>query len=124
MAKYEFTVTASPQFLAEQSDPEANQYLFAYTITVANTGEVAARLISRHWIITDGDGRVAEVRGEGVVGEQPTLQPGEAFRYTSGYPLETPVGSMRGSYQCVAEDGTAFEVPIPEFVLSMPRVLH
>lgn len=124
MAKYEFTVTASPQFLAEQSDPEANQYLFAYTITVANTGEVAAKLISRHWIITDADGRVAEVRGDGVVGEQPTLQPGEAFRYTSGCPLETPVGSMRGSYQCVAEDGTAFDVPIPEFVLSMPRVLH
>lgn len=124
MAKYEFTVTAQPRFLAEQSDPERQQYVFAYTITVANTGEVAARLLSRHWIITDSDGKVDEVRGDGVVGEQPELQPGEAFQYTSGCPLATPVGSMRGSYRCVAEDGTAFEVPIPEFVLAMPRVLH
>lgn len=124
MAKYEFTVSAQPQFLAEQSDPDANQYVFAYTITVANTGEVTAQLISRHWIITDAAGKVEEVKGEGVVGEQPILRPGEAFRYTSGCPIETPVGSMRGSYQCVAEDGTRFDAAIPEFVLSMPRVLH
>jgi ApaG protein len=124
MAKYEFSVTAAPQFLAEQSDPEADQYVFAYTITVRNTGESTAQLISRHWIITDADGKVEEVKGEGVVGEQPILRPGEAFRYTSGCPLETPVGSMRGTYHCVAEDGTHFDAEIPEFVLSMPRVLH
>lgn len=124
MAKYEFSVTAAPQFLAEQSDPEADQYVFAYTITVRNTGESTAQLVSRHWIITDADGKVEEVKGEGVVGEQPILRPGEAFRYTSGCPLETPVGSMRGTYHCVAEDGTHFDAEIPEFVLSMPRVLH
>jgi ApaG protein len=124
MAKYEFSVTAAPQFLAEQSDPEADQYVFAYTITVRNTGESTAQLVSRHWVITDADGKVEEVKGEGVVGEQPILRPGEAFRYTSGCPLETPVGSMRGTYHCVAEDGTHFDAEIPEFVLSMPRVLH
>ncbi len=124
MAKYEFTVTAAPKYLAEHSDPDANQYVFAYTITVHNTGEVRAKLLSRHWVITDGEGRVEEVRGDGVVGEQPVLAPGEAFRYTSGCPLETPVGSMRGTYHCVAEDGTRFEAPIPEFVLAVPRVLH
>ncbi len=124
MAKYEFTVTASPQFIAEQSDPEADQYVFAYTITVHNTGEMTARLLSRHWVITDADGKVDEVRGDGVVGEQPLLRPGEAFRYTSGCPLETPVGSMRGTYHCVAEDGTHFDASVPEFVMSMPRVLH
>jgi ApaG protein len=124
MAKYEFTVTASPQFIAEQSDPEADQYVFAYTITVHNTGEMTARLLSRHWVITDADGNVEEVKGDGVVGEQPLLRPGEAFRYTSGCPLETPVGSMRGTYHCVAEDGTHFDATVPEFVLSGPRVLH
>lgn len=124
MAKYEFTVTASPQFIAEQSDPEADQYVFAYTVTVHNTGEMTARLLSRHWVITDADGKVEEVKGDGVVGEQPLLRPGEAFRYTSGCPLETPVGSMRGTYHCVAEDGTHFDASVPEFVMSMPRVLH
>ena len=124
MAKYEFTVTASPRFIAEQSDPESNQFVFAYTITVHNTGETTAQLVTRHWVITDAEGKVEEVKGEGVVGEQPVLRPGEAFRYTSGTPLETPVGSMRGTYHCVAEDGTHFDVEIPEFVLSMPRVLH
>lgn len=124
MAKYEFSVEARPQFLAEQSDPEADRYMFAYTITVRNTGDVTAQLLSRHWIITDANERVQEVRGPGVVGEQPVLRPGEAFEYTSGCPLETPVGKMRGSYQCVAEDGTAFDVPIAEFILAMPRTLH
>jgi len=124
MAKYEFTVTASPRYLPEHSDPEASQFMFSYTITVHNTGETTARLLSRHWVITDADGRVEDVRGEGVVGEQPILRPGEAFRYTSGCPLGTPVGSMKGTYHCLAEDGTRFEVPIPEFVLAVPRVLH
>jgi ApaG protein len=124
MRKYEFSITAVPQYLAEQSAPDEDQYVFAYTITIRNTGAVAGQLLSRHWIITDADGQVQEVRGEGVVGEQPVLQPGQSFRYTSGCPLATPVGTMKGSYHCVAADGTPFEVPIPEFVLSMPRALH
>lgn len=124
MAKYEFTVTAVPRFVPEQSEPEENRYLFAYTITVTNTGDTTAQLLSRHWVITDANGHVEEVRGPGVVGEQPTLRPGEAFRYTSGCPLPTPFGSMKGSYQCEADDGTRFEVPIPEFFLSVPRTLH
>lgn len=124
MAKYEFTVSVSPRFLPDQSDPESEHYLFAYTIRIVNSGEVPAQLMSRHWIITDANQHVEEVRGPGVVGEQPRLAPGEAFEYTSGCPLPTPFGSMRGTYQCVAEDGTAFEVPIPEFLLSVPRTLH
>ena len=124
MAKYEFSVSVVPQFVPEQSAPDEDRYLFAYTVTVRNTGEVTAKLMARHWIITDADGKVEEVRGPGVVGEQPVLRPGESFQYTSGCPLETPVGSMRGEYQCVAEDGTAFDAKIPEFILSMPRVLH
>ncbi|MDL1863357.1 Co2+/Mg2+ efflux protein ApaG [Betaproteobacteria bacterium PRO7] len=123
-ARYEFSVSVQPRFVPEQSDPERDVYLFAYTVTVRNTGEVAAQLISRHWIITDSEGKVHEVRGLGVVGEQPVLAPGETFQYTSGCPLETPVGTMRGSYQCVAADGTRFDATIPEFVLSMPRALH
>jgi ApaG protein len=102
----------------------SNEALFAYTVTIRNTGAVAAQLVSRHWIITDGDGNVHEVRGLGVVGEQPVLAPGEAFEYTSACPLSTPLGTMRGSYQCVAADGTRFDAPIPEFVLSVPRTLH
>jgi ApaG protein len=124
MAKYEFSVNVRPQYLVEHSDPDDEKYVFAYTVTIRNTGEHTAQLISRHWIITDGNNAVEEVRGDGVVGEQPVLKPGEAFEYTSGCPLPTPVGSMRGSYQCVADDGTAFEAPIPEFVLSTPRTLH
>ena len=124
MAKYEFQVTVHPRFLPEQSDPDNDQYVFAYTITVHNSGEVTAQLLARHWIITDAEGRIEEVRGDGVVGEKPVLRPGEAFQYSSGCPLETPVGSMRGTYFCKAEDGTDFEVPIPEFVLAMPRTLH
>ena len=124
MAKYEFSINVRPQYLVEHSNPDEQQYVFAYTVTIRNTGEHTAKLISRHWIITDGNNAVEEVRGEGVVGEQPVLQPGEAFEYTSGCPLPTPVGSMRGSYQCVADDGTTFEAPLPEFVLSTPRPLH
>ncbi len=124
MAKYEFSIDVRPQYLVEHSNPDEEKYVFAYTVTIRNTGEHTAQLISRHWIITDGNNAVEEVRGAGVVGEQPVLKPGEAFEYTSGCPLPTPVGSMRGSYQCVADDGTAFEAQIPEFVLSTPRTLH
>jgi len=124
MARYQFNIQVQPQYLEEQSEPEQGRYLFAYTVTIRNTGEVTAQLVSRHWIITDSDGQIEEVRGPGVVGEQPVLKPGQSFQYTSGCPLATPVGSMHGSYQCIAEDGTAFEATIPEFVLSVPRTLH
>jgi len=124
MADYEFSVTVRTQYLPEQSDPERANYVFAYAITIKNTGQVAAQLISRHWVITDGNNRVEEVRGLGVVGHQPLLQPGEQFEYTSGTALATPQGSMKGEYFFVAEDGTRFEANIEEFVLSLPRTLH
>lgn len=123
-SKYEISVQAKSNFVPEQSDIDSNRFVFAYTITITNTGSVPARLVSRHWIITDSDEKVHEVKGLGVVGEQPFLQPSESFEYTSGASIATPVGSMRGSYQMVAEDGTNFEAPIPQFILSMPRVLH
>jgi ApaG protein len=122
--KYQITVRAVARFLPEQSSPENNQFVFAYRVTIRNTGSVSARLISRHWIITDAENKVQEVRGLGVIGEQPTLKPGESHEFTSGSSLATPVGTMRGSYQMVAEDGTKFEAPIPEFVLSVPSALH
>ena len=122
--KYEIKVDVSAQFLPDQSDQAAGRYVFAYTIDIRNTGTVAAQLISRHWVITDADASVQEVRGLGVVGHQPLLQPGQNFEYTSGCALTTPVGTMKGSYQMTAEDGTTFEAPIEEFVLSVPRVLH
>ena len=122
--KYDITVSAQARYVPEQSNADEGRYVFAYTITITNTGSVAARLVSRHWIITDSDNKVQEVRGPGVVGEQPLLQPQESFEYTSGAAIATPVGTMRGSYQMVAEDGNRFDAPIPEFMLSMPRVLH
>jgi len=122
--KYEASVSAQTQYLADQSDETASRYVFSYTIKIRNTGSIPVQLISRHWIITDGRNQVQEVRGLGVVGAQPLLKPGESFEYTSGTAIATPVGTMRGSYQMVAEDGTQFESPIPEFTLSVPRVLH
>jgi len=122
--RYEFTVSPKVTFLADQSDPDKSHYVFAYTITVTNTGSVAAQLISRHWIITDAEHRVQEVKGQGVVGKQPVLKPGESFEYTSGTSIPTAVGTMRGSYRMVAEDGLAFDVPIAPFTLSIPRTLH
>ncbi len=121
---YDIAVSASTQYLADQSDENAGRFVFAYTITIHNPGNVTAQLISRHWIITDSQGLVQEVRGLGVVGAQPLLRPGESFEYTSGTSIGTPVGTMRGSYQMVADDGTRFEAAIPEFTLSVPRVLH
>ena len=117
-------ITVETHYLAEQSEPESERYVFAYTITIQNTGEVAARLLDRHWIITDANGKVQEVNGEGVVGEQPYLQPGEGFRYSSGAILETPVGAMQGSYRMVADDGQHFDAPIAPFRLAMPGLLH
>ncbi|MCA3130316.1 MAG: Co2+/Mg2+ efflux protein ApaG [Rhodocyclaceae bacterium] len=122
--RHQITVTARASFVPEQSDEQEGRYVFAYTISILNSGTVAARLISRHWIITDSDNQVQEVRGLGVVGEQPLLAPGQSFQYSSGAAIATPVGTMRGSYHMVAEDGTAFEASIPEFLLSMPRTLH
>lgn len=122
--KHEIAIEVATQYLPDQSEPEVERYFFAYTVTVTNSGSVAAQLISRHWVITDAEGKVEEVRGLGVIGQQPLLKPGESFEYTSGCPLATPVGTMKGSYQMVAEDGTRFEAEIPEFLLSMPRTLH
>ena len=122
--KYHITVSAKAFYVEDQSDPEKNHYVFGYTIRVVNTGTVEAKLISRHWVITDSNHRIEEVRGLGVVGQQPALAPGQAFEYTSGCPLATPVGTMRGEYRMTAADGVQFEVPIPEFTLSVPRVLH
>jgi ApaG protein len=124
MPPHEIAVSAQTQYLPDQSDEKAERYVFAYTITIRNAGSIAAQLVSRHWVITDAEGLVQEVRGLGVVGAQPTLAPGESFEYTSGASIATPVGTMRGSYQMLAADGTRFEAPIPEFTLSVPRVLH
>jgi ApaG protein len=122
--KYEIIVKVHTTYLPEQSDEALDRYVFAYTIVLSNAGTVPAQLISRHWIISDGSGGTQEVRGLGVVGEQPLLKPGDSFEYTSGTAISTPVGSMKGSYQMVAEDGLRFDAPIPEFILSVPRILH
>jgi ApaG protein len=122
--RYEITVMPKASFVADQSDPAKNEFVFTYTITITNTGDVAAQLVSRHWIITDADHKVQEVKGLGVVGQQPLLKPGESFEYTSGASIPTSVGTMRGTYQMRAEDGQAFEAPIPLFTLSVPRTLH
>lgn len=122
--KYEIQVTTQVEYIPEQSNEEEDRYVFAYTITITNTGSIAAQLISRHWVITDANNSMQEVRGLGVVGEQPLLKPGESFEYTSGSAIATPVGTMHGTYQMVAEDSTKFDATISEFTLSMPRVLH
>ena len=124
MAAYQLKVDVKTQYLAEQSDPAKGNYVFTYTITIQNTGTVPSQLISRHWVITDANNQIQEVRGLGVVGHQPLLKPGEQFEYTSGTQMATPQGSMFGEYFCVAEDGHQFEAKIPEFVLSLPRTLH
>lgn len=124
MKPYDISVSVTPQYLPEQSEPNNGHFMFAYTVRITNNDENAAQVISRHWIITDADQKVQEVRGLGVVGQQPLLAPGETFEYTSGCPLPTPFGTMRGSYHCVGDNGIPFEVPIDEFVLAMPRTLH
>jgi ApaG protein len=121
---YNIQVDVQTQYIPEQSDPEQDRYVFSYTITIRNEGSVPAKLLTRHWIITNADGKTQEVRGDGVVGEQPHLKPGDGFRYTSGTVLETPVGSMQGSYQMVADDGVNFEAEIAPFTLSMPHTIH
>ena len=122
--RYDISVVTKSAYVADQSDPGKDKYVFSYTITITNTGDVAAQLVSRHWIITDGEHRVQEVKGLGVVGQQPLLKPGESFEYTSGASIPTAVGTMRGTYQMRAEDGQTFDAPIPPFTLSVPRTLH
>lgn len=122
--KYRIQVETVAEFIEGQSNPDDERYVFTYTVTLTNTGTIAAQLISRHWIITDGSGKIQEVRGLGVVGEQPRLAPGEKFSYSSGSVMETPVGTMHGTYQMTAEDGHRFDAEIPPFVLAVPRVLH
>ena len=122
--KYQVNVTVKTTYIEAQSDPHANRYVFAYTVTITNRGTVPVQLIARHWLITDANNRVQEVRGDGVVGEQPRLQPGASYQYTSGTAIETPVGSMGGSYQMVAADGVQFDAEIPVFTLATPGTLH
>ena len=117
-------IKVATDYVDDQSAPEADRYVFSYTITIANNGNVAARLMSRHWVITDANGKVQEVSGDGVVGEQPHLNPGEQFRYSSGAVLETPVGSMQGIYRMQADNGAHFDAPIAPFTLAVPGVLH
>ena len=123
-ADYSLEIQIATQFLDEESVPEQDRYVFAYTIRIRNLGRLPAQLLDRHWVITDGNGKVEEVRGEGVVGEQPWLEPGEDFEYTSGVVLETSEGAMQGRYDMLAADGTRFDAPIPPFLLTVPRTLH
>ncbi|MGA2551435.1 MAG: Co2+/Mg2+ efflux protein ApaG [Burkholderiaceae bacterium] len=124
MNRYELSIGVVTQYIEDQSDPDQARYVFAYTITIRNTGTVASQVVSRHWVIRDADDNVQEVKGLGVVGHQPLLKPGESFEYTSGTALATTHGTMRGEYFVIAEDGTRFEAPIPEFALAVPRTLH
>lgn len=121
---HDIAVSVEASFIDDQSKPQENRYVFSYTITIHNRGSMSARLLSRRWIITDANGDIREVQGDGVVGEQPSLRPGEGYEYTSGAILETAVGTMHGSYQMIGEDGTHFDADIPSFVLSIPRTLH
>lgn len=121
---YAIDIDVATRYLDDQSEPEQDRYVFAYTIRIHNSGQVPARLLTRHWIITDANGKTEEVEGDGVVGEQPYLRPGEKFEYTSGAVLETDLGTMQGDYQMLADDGTRFEAPIPAFTLTIPRTLH
>jgi ApaG protein len=124
MSAYDLSVNVTTRYLDEQSAPDRANFVFTYSVSIKNTGKVGAQLISRHWVITDANNHIEEVRGLGVVGRQPLLQPGEEFEYTSGTALATPQGSMQGDFLFVAEDGKQFEIPVPEFVLSLPRTLH
>jgi ApaG protein len=121
---YAFDIDVATRYLDDQSEPDQGRFVFAYTINIRNRGLVPARLIARHWVITDANGKVQEVEGEGVVGEQPWLRPGEGFQYTSGAVLETSLGTMAGSYAMLADDGTRFDAPVPAFTLAVPRTLH
>jgi ApaG protein len=122
--RHRIKVDVETNYVEDQSDPNERRFVFAYTITIRNEGQVPARLLTRHWIITDANGKVQEVRGDGVVGEQPYLKPGQGFRYSSGAVLETPVGAMQGTYHMMSDDGQRFDAPIQPFRLAMPGLLH
>jgi ApaG protein len=122
--RHRINIDVRVNYLADQSDEDDDRFVFAYTVTLTNAGDATVQLLSRHWVITDANNQVQEVRGKGVVGEQPVLKPGQSFEYSSGTVLATQVGTMRGSYRMAAEDGVEFDAPIPQFVLSIPRVLH
>ena len=121
---YDIRIKVATNYVDDQSEPDADRYVFAYTITISNDGDIPATLVSRHWVITDANGKVQEVSGDGVVGEQPHLNPGERFRYSSGAVLETPVGAMQGLYRMEADNGVNFDAPIAPFTLAVPGVLH
>ena len=122
--RYQIDISVVTRYLPEQSQPDQNRFAFAYTVTIHNSGELAAQLLSRHWVITDGDGRIQEVRGAGVVGQQPRIEPGQSHTYSSGAVMATRVGNMHGSYQMLADDGKRFEAPIAPFRLAVPGALH
>lgn len=124
MSNYNIQVTVSTQYIEKESNPEAGRFIFSYTMTITNEGDIAAKLLSRHWIITDASNRIQEVKGKGVVGQQPLIKPGESYQYSSGTMLETPVGSMQGSYQMLADDGYYFDADIAPFSLALPRILN
>jgi len=122
--EYSIEIMVETNYIQEQSIPEQNRYVFSYTITITNTGQIPAKLLRRHWIITDANNKIQEVHGDGVIGEQPHLEPGQSFRYTSGTMLETPVGCMEGTYDMLADDEIEFDATIPVFSLSTPHTLH
>jgi ApaG protein len=122
--QFDIRIQVATSYIDDQSEPDADRYVFAYTITISNNGGVAAKLLSRHWVITDANGKVQEVSGDGVVGEQPHLNPGERFRYSSGAVLETPVGAMQGLYRMETDNGASFDAPIAPFTLAVPGLLH
>ena len=122
--QHEIRIQVATHYVDDQSQPDVGRFVFAYTITIENSGDMPAKLLSRHWVITDANGKVQEVSGDGVVGEQPHLSPGETFRYSSGAVLDTPVGAMQGSYRMQADNGIGFDAPIPAFTLAVPGMLH
>jgi len=122
--QFDIRIQVATSYIDDQSEPDSDRYVFAYTITISNNGDVAAKLLSRHWVITDANGKVQEVSGDGVVGEQPHLNPGERFRYSSGAVLETPVGAMQGLYRMETDNGASFDAPIEPFTLAVPGLLH
>jgi ApaG protein len=122
--EYQFQISVKTQYIEEQSEPENERFVFAYTITIENTGDLGAKLDSRHWVITDANGEVTEVQGQGVIGEQPFIEPGKSYQYSSGAVINTPIGTMEGNYNMIGQNGAEFEAPIPVFSLAAPGVLH
>ncbi|AOE48925.1 Co2+/Mg2+ efflux protein ApaG [Kangiella sediminilitoris] len=121
---YQFQISVKTEYIEEQSEPENERYVFAYTVTIENTGELGAKLDSRHWVITDANGEVTEVQGQGVIGEQPFIEPGKSYQYSSGAVIATPIGTMEGDYSMIGQNGAEFKAPIPVFSLTTPGVLH